>query len=173
MANKSKTKGNSFERQLVEMLNNTFYLNFQRVPNSGAFTGGKNIHRNLEMTESQKLLHDGDIIVPDELSHISIEAKNYAEFPFHSLFTGKCGQLDTWIAQAGHTKKPFWLLFFKITHKNVYVCHTKEYGLVTKDNTMLYRDKYYIELAEDFLMNNKNRILDLKNTDIFGKSIEL
>ena len=173
MANKSKTKGNSFERSLVETLNRVFGLNFQRVPNSGAFTGGKNIHRSSTMTESQKLLHDGDIIVPEELSHLSIEAKNYAEFPFHALFTGKCGQLDTWVEQAGHTIKPFWLLFFKITHKNVYVCHSKEYKLVTKDNTMLYQDKYFIELAEPFLMNNKNHLLELKNTDIFGESREL
>ena len=90
MANKNKNKGKAFERQICEILSKCFGLNFQRVPNSGAFVGGLNIQRYDKLTEEQKLLADGDIIVPKELSHISMECKSYKDFSFSSLFLGKC-----------------------------------------------------------------------------------
>jgi len=165
MPNKSKAKGNAFERELVEILSRVFELNFQRVPNSGSFTGGKNAFRYDKMTDAQKLLHDGDIIVPEELSHISIECKNYKEFAFHSLFTGKGAIIDEWIKQSDHTNKPNWLLFFKITRKNTYVCHSIGYNLKISNNTMIYQGKYYIELAEPFLIANKDNLLKMKTYD--------
>ena len=173
MANKQKQKGKRGESYVCDMLSECFGLSFMRVFTSGAFFGGKNITKFSKFTQQQQDLNEGDIVVPEELNHLSIEVKNYAEFPFHALFTGKCGQIDTWIQQASHTNKPFWLLFFKITRKNTYICHSKDYNLTTKDNTMLYQDKYYIELAEPFLMNNKTHLLELKNTDTFGESREL
>ena len=173
MSNTAKSKGKRGETAVCNMLSECFGLSFMRVFTSGAFFGGKNITKFSKFTQQQQDLNEGDIVVPEELNHLSIEVKNYAEFPFHALFTGKCGQIDTWIQQASHTNKPFWLLFFKITRKNTYICHSKDYNLTTKDNTMLYQDKYYIELAEPFLMNNKTHLLELKNTDTFGESREL
>jgi len=38
---------------------------------------------------------------------------------------------------------------------------------------MLYKNKYCVELAEEFLINNKNKMLEIKNSDIFNQSIEL
>ena len=168
MANKNKNKGKRGESAICDMLSKVFGLSFMRVFTSGAFFGGKNIDKFSKFTKQQQDLNEGDIVVPEELNHFSIECKNYKDFPFHALFTGKCGPLDTWIKQASHTNKPCWLLFFKITFKNTYVCHLREYGLITKDNTMIYQDKYCIELAEPFLMNNKNHLLELKKTDIYG-----
>lgn len=173
MANKNKQKGKRGESAICDMLSECFGLSFMRVFTSGAFFGGKNITKFSKFTQQQQDLNEGDIVVPEELNHLSIEVKNYAEFPFHALFTGKCGQLDTWIQQASHTNKPFWLLFFKITRKNTYICHPIDYKLVTKDNTMLYQDKYCIELAENFLLNNKNNLLDLKNKYNRAEPIEL
>jgi hypothetical protein len=173
MANKNKQKGVRGEAFLRDMLSKIFDLSFQRVPNSGAFTGGANYHRYEKMSKEQQLLHDGDIIVPHELAHFSIEVKNYAEFPFHLLFTGNCSQLDTWIKQASHTNKPFWLLFFKITRKNMYVCYPKDYKLVGSGNITVYQDKYHIELAEEFLKINKDRLLALNDENILTNSLEL
>ena len=80
MGNKNKNKGKSFERQICKILSDIFGLNFQRIPNSGAFVGGSNIDRYDKLTEEQRLLADGDIIVPKELSHISMECKSYKDF---------------------------------------------------------------------------------------------
>ena len=73
MPSKGKAKGNKFERNIAAHLGTVFNLNFERVPNSGAFIGGKNKFRINQLTESQQLLARGDIIVPEELSHISME----------------------------------------------------------------------------------------------------
>lgn len=169
MSNKSKTKGKRGESFICDMLSKCFGMPFMRVFTSGSFFGGKNIEKFSKFTQKQQDLNEGDIVVPEQLNHLSIECKNYKDFPFHSMFTGKCLLLDSWISQASHTKKPFWLLFFKITRKNTYVCHDRECGYVVKDNYFMYRNKYYIELAEDFLANNKNHMLQLKTTDIYGK----
>jgi hypothetical protein len=173
MPNKNKNKGKRGENAVCKLLESVFSLSFMRVFTSGAFFGGKNISKFQNYTKEQQDLNEGDIVVPEELSHFSLEVKNYKDFPFHSLFAGKCGVLDGWITQASHTNKPFWLLFFKITHKNTYVCHLKEYNFLVKENYMLYKNKYCVELAEEFLKNNKNKMLEIKNSDIFNQSIEL
>jgi hypothetical protein len=173
MPNKNKNKGKRGEAEICKMLESVFNLSFMRVFTSGSFFGGKNIKRFDKYTKQQQDLNEGDIVVPEELSHFSIEVKNYKDFAFHSLFSGKCSILDKWIEQASQTKKPFWLLFFKITNKNVYVCYLKEYNMLTKENIMLYKGIYNIELANDFLTNNKNKILDIKNFDMFNNSFEL
>jgi Holliday junction resolvase len=160
MANRNKNKGKRGEVEFVKVLNDTFGLNFQRVPNSGAFLGGKNVCRYDEMTDSQKLLHDGDIIVPNELKNFSIECKNYNNLSFHQLFFGKCSQLDTWIKQASHTKKTFWLLFIKITRKGTFVCYPKTYKFDKSDNYFIYKNKFCIEDVKIFLEKNKIKILN-------------
>ena len=70
MPSKQISKGSAFERQIAKHLSEVFELNFERVPNSGAFTGGKNIHRYNTLTEAQKLIYDGDILVPEQLKNI-------------------------------------------------------------------------------------------------------
>jgi hypothetical protein len=161
MGNKSKIKGKNFERQICSILSKVFGSNFQRVPNSGAFVGGLNASRYQSLTNEQKLLADGDVIVPSFLSHFSIECKSYQDFAFHSLYSGKNKLLDEWIKQASSTQKPHWLLFFKINNKGVYVVY--DFLLLPKtdnsDNKMIYKNKYIIEEAESFLSNNKDYLI--------------
>lgn len=158
MANKNKTKGKNFERQVCEIFAKVYNVNFQRVPNSGAYTGGLNVKRYEGLTPEQKLLADGDIIVPSFLSHLSIECKSYKDFPFHSLFGKQCRLLDEWIKQASSTKKSKWLLFFKINNKGIYVVYDNNlFPCINKNNYMIYNN-YIIESAEEFVNKNKEEL---------------
>lgn len=173
MANTSKAKGKRGENSVCDLLKEVFGLPFVRVFTSGAFFGGKNINKFSNFDKNQQNLNEGDIVVPQELEHLSIEVKNYKEFPFHLLYTDKCAQLDVWINQASHTNKPFWLLFFKITRKGLYICYPKKYELIRNQNHSIYKGEYVIELADSFLRTNKNDILDLKNKYIKESVSEL
>jgi len=159
MANKNKTKGKNFERQICELFTKTYGVNFQRVPNSGAFVGGLNTKRYENLTNEQKLLADGDIIVPSFLSHLSIECKSYKDFPFHSLYTKQCRILDEWIKQASNTKKSKWLLFFKINNKGIYVVYDVKMFSNIKTNNFTSYNNYNIESAENFVNLNKEELL--------------
>jgi Holliday junction resolvase len=162
MANKNKNKGKTFERQMCGILTNSLGLNFQRVPNSGSFVGGKNSNRYDVLTEEQKLLADGDIIVPPELSHISLECKSYKDFSFNSLFIGKNALLDGWIKQSSDTKKQKWLLFFKINNKGIFVVYdiSKFQSYMQKENYHIYKNQYVIQDVFEFLEKNKNKLYE-------------
>lgn len=162
MANKNKNKGKAFERQICEILGKTFGLNFQRIPNSGAYVGGKNAFRYETLTEEQRLLADGDIIVPSELSHISMECKSYKDFSFSGLFLGQNGLLDGWIKQASETQKPKWLLFFKINNKGIFVVYDlNKFPLdLQKENYHIYKNQYLIQSVDEFLIKNKERMYE-------------
>jgi hypothetical protein len=162
MANKNKNKGKSFERQICGILTQHFGLNFQRIPNSGAYVGGKNAFRYETLTEEQKLLADGDIIVPAELSHISMECKSYKDFSFSGLFMGKNALLDSWIKQSSETQKLKWLLYFKINNKGMFVVYdiTKFPADLHKENYHMYQNRYLIQSLDEFLSNNKERMYE-------------
>jgi hypothetical protein len=162
MANKNKNKGKAFERQICEILTNCFGISFQRIPNSGAYVGGKNIVRYDGLTEEQKLLADGDIIVPSELSHISMECKSYKDFSFSGLFLGKNALLDGWIEQSSNTKKSKWLLFFKINNKGIFVVYdiSKFPSNMQKENYHVYKNQYVIQDINEFLEKNKNKLYE-------------
>lgn len=162
MANKNKTKGKTFERQICAILTESFGISFQRIPNSGSFVGGKNIVRYDSLTEEQKLLSDGDIIVPAELNHISMECKSYKNFSFNGLFCGKNALLDGWIKQSSSTKKNKWLLFFKINNKGTYVVYdmSKFSSQMQKENYHVYKNTYVIQDIYEFLDKNKNRLYE-------------
>lgn len=165
MANNAKSKGKRGESAVCQMLSECFGLPFVRVFGSGAYFGGKNIKNFDKFTKKQQDLNEGDIVVPEEFQNFSIECKNYKEFPFHQLFTDNCQLLDSWINQASHTKKKYWLLFFKITHKNTFICYPKYYELKTTHSFLTYRDKYVIEIAQKVLENNKNEFFKMGNDD--------
>ena len=125
MSNKSKNKGKSWERDVCNFLSKLYDDSFIRVPNSGAFVGGKNEFRKETLSEEQIKLSRGDIIPPLHYPYFLAECKNYAEFPFHSLILKtSIPLLDTWIDQVEHdvtNKNDLWLLFIKITRKGQYV----------------------------------------------------
>lgn len=124
MASKSKTKGKGFEREVANFLSELYDDSFTRVPDSGAFTGGKNAHRRDKLTEGQVRAHKGDIIPPDNWKKFNCECKNYAEFPFHQLISsGHIPLLEGWISQTldaadtGDTN----IIFMKFNRKGRYV----------------------------------------------------
>lgn len=97
---KSKNKGKGFEREVCNFLADLYDDSFTRVPDSGAFTGGKNAYRRNTLTEGQIRAHKGDIIPPDEWKYFNAECKNYAEFPFHQMFTrSPVPLLEAWLEQ--------------------------------------------------------------------------
>ena len=87
MPSAAKQKGNAWEREVAKDLSEVFNENFIRVPNSGAYTGGANFPRLDQLTESQKRMMDGDIMVPPCMSRFKLECKNYKTFDYHKLFT--------------------------------------------------------------------------------------
>ena len=81
---------------------------------------------NKPLTDEQIKLSRGDIIPPSLFCNFVVEAKNYAEFPFHQLVKkNKIVLLDTWIDQVetDSNDKDLWLLFIKITRKGTYVLY--------------------------------------------------
>lgn len=99
MPSKGKTKGNGWEREVADYLSSLYGQPFVRVPNSGAFIGGKNSHRKTKLSEQQVRGFKGDIIPGPDFPNLNLEAKFYSDFPFHQTIAGSCKQLDEWINQ--------------------------------------------------------------------------
>lgn len=172
MAKNSKSKGNSYERRIANLFADEFDDTFRRVPMSGAFTGGINIHRVQGLREDVKEGLTGDIISPKWFP-ASVEVKAYADEPkFHHVLQGKSKKLDEWIEQCctelATTKKDFFLLIFKINRKGEFVLFSSDGVLdeITKtENFMTYtinNYKYSVITLESFL-KYKNIILNFKH----------
>jgi hypothetical protein len=171
--NRNKEKGKAFERKIANHLTDIFGVKFTRTPNSGAHTGGMNAGR--DFTENQKLLLDGDIIVPESLNHFTFECKTKKTFSFPQLFkTSKL--LESWISQANHPQK-IWFLIFKINNQGEYVVFDEKYSvdIVVMKTFHIYKLKYVIAPLADFFESNKDNIIELnsrieyklnENTDI-------
>ena len=121
---KQKQKGNAFERKIAEHLTSVFDLKFFRTPGSGAYVGGRNFHRAEEMTNSQQLLLEGDIVVPEELDKLKFECKTLKKFSFSSLLEHNA-MLDSWIEQATSNEK-VWFLIFKINNRGTFIVYENE-----------------------------------------------
>ena len=154
--NRNKEKGKTFERQVANDLSDIFNLSFTRTPNSGAYVGGMNNYRMSTLSDSQILLTEGDIIVPDELRHLKIECKSYKHLSFHQLFSS-CKQLDKWIEQA-YSKDKLWFLIFKINRCGAYVVYDSKIKFST-GNICKYNN-YTITSYDGFFEDNKNIILN-------------
>lgn len=162
--NNNKNKGKSYERQLAKQLTEAFGLNFERVPNSGAFVGGKNITRASKLSNSQLLASSGDIISPDELAHVDFECKFYKELAFNSLLDN-CETLNKWIEQAQNTVKALWFLCIKINHKGEFIVFdNKHTELFINESCVLHYKQKYIMLKNDkFFSKNKDFILNYQS----------
>lgn len=124
MPSKSKTKGKTFERDIANYLGALYNDSFTRVPDSGAFTGGKNAHRRETLTENQVRAHKGDIIPPDHWRVFNCECKNYGQFPFHRLlYDAPVPLLEEWLQQLMDAADPgdMNILFFKVTRIGKFV----------------------------------------------------
>jgi hypothetical protein len=156
MPSAAKQKGNAWERDVAKDLSETFNENFIRVPNSGAYTGGANVFRIDQLTEQQKRMMDGDIMVPPCLSRYKIECKNYKAFDFHQLFNEN-KTLDKWIKQAEFGL--LWFLVIKVTRKGSFILFRKEISKhFSYKNYLSYKDKYVITDYKEFWQENANAI---------------
>jgi hypothetical protein len=156
MPNTAKQKGNTWEREVAKDLSEVFDENFLRVPNSGAYTGGANFHRLDRLTEDQKRMMDGDIMVPPCMSKFKLECKNYKTFDYHKLFTTN-KTLDKWIAQV--ESGSLWFLIIKVTRKGSYILFPTNLSHYFRfKNYLRYIDKYIITSYADFWKNNINGI---------------
>ena len=156
MPSAAKQKGNAWERDVAKDLSETFNENFIRVPNSGAYTGGANVFRIDQLTEQQKRMMDGDIMVPPCLSRYKIECKNYKAFDFHQLFNEN-KTLDKWIKQAEFGL--LWFLVIKVTRKGSFILFRKEISKhFSYKNYLNYKDKYVITDYKEFWQENADAI---------------
>jgi hypothetical protein len=130
MTSKSKNKGNTWEREIANHLSSIYNLKFLRCQGSGAFVGGKNTQRKAVLDAGQIQSFKGDIIPPTEWTSFNSEAKNYADFPFHQLYSGEVKQLETWLGQLVQVADPndMNILMFKITRKGKYVAVESDKG---------------------------------------------
>lgn len=161
LPSKSKTKGKTFEREIANFLSDLYEDSFTRVPDSGAFTGGKNSHRRDKLTEGQIRAHKGDIIPPDHWKRFNAECKNYAEFPFHQLLTqGHIPLLEDWIQQTldAADLNDCNIIFMKFNRKGKYVAYQLPAGFQTY-KYVDYEDKlgnwWRLTGFDDFFSLNK------------------
>lgn len=174
MANKQKNKGKAFERDICKIFSKVFDLNFERVPNSGSFIGGKNSKRIKDLTNEQILLAKGDIIPPSEMPNLIIECKSRKTFPFHQLLN-QCKELEKWVDQTliDYEKcgnQGIWLLLMKFNNKGMYICYSKCWKGLINNYNLNYVEYFYSnikeklifeEFSEQWLTNNKRALLDI------------
>jgi Holliday junction resolvase len=160
MPSKQKAKGNNFERTIAKHLGDVFGYNFERVPTSGAMTGGLNSHVLKRLSGSQQLLLEGDLIPPDELTNLKIECKSLKKISFSSFLTEN-KTLDSWIDQAKSNKK-VWFLIFKINNRGTFVAMHEYYfnQFKIKTNYTYYNNNYIVPMT-GFFEDNKFKILKL------------
>lgn len=143
MPSKSKAKGNSWERDVARFLSNLYNDHFMKVPSSGAYVGGSNAVRKINMTEGQIRHMKGDIVPPDHWRHLNCECKNYSSFPFHRLlYNVEIPLLEDWLSQIMDAADPddVNILFFKITRIGKFVAFDVSHPFVT-ERSVDYVDK--------------------------------
>ena len=165
--NRSGLKGGVGEREACKMLGEIFSGSFIRSPSSGAFIGGKNVHRKATLSAAQTQSRKGDIIPPDHMAKLVLECKNYGEFRFHQLMMeGTCPQLDEWIKQtidildAGDV----WFVIFKISRIGWFVAipeeNSKSYVVNNHCSYTGKHGKFIITDMKKFFETNRDVILE-------------
>lgn len=161
---RQKQKGNAFERVVAEHLTKVFDLKFFRTPGSGAYVGGRNFHRVNELTNSQQLLLEGDIVVPEELAFLKFECKTLKKFSFSSLLDSNA-IFESWVDQAKSEDK-LWFLVFKINNRGTFIVYEENYYDLfdhPRDNRVVYdtdaAGSVVMERMDDWFETNKQTIL--------------
>ena len=142
MAHPSKEKGKRFEAECVNALTAAFGEPFQRVPNSGAFTGGKNRKRMESMSENQIQASRGDIISPDGWNVIW-ECKHYKNLA--DWMEGPIALFDEWWEQANADarKGDLVIVLFKqnLRKMKALVSETEDFQYHLSESWGIYRGK--------------------------------
>ena len=114
----SQRKGRSAERDVSKILNERFGDGkkvFSPTPSSGAWGGGQNRERRIDMSLEQKMTLVSDIMTPPDFRFI-LESKFYADISFWDLFN-ESSKLRDWIEQVVSDssfvgKEPFLVMKF-------------------------------------------------------------
>ncbi len=163
MTSPQKAKGNNWERTVAKHLSEVFDSNFTRVPTSGAMTGGMNANVLEKMTDSQKLLLEGDIIPPDHLYKMKIECKSIKDISFPKMYTEN-KMLDSWIEQA-RAKDKVWFLIFKVNNQGSFACFTRNVFKTCDElkdrNYLQYKKYYFVTSLDGFFESYKSGLLHL------------
>lgn len=160
----SKMKGGRGEREACRLLGDILGGSFVRAPNSGAYVGGKNITRKATLAEGQVRTFKADIIPPDDLPRLVIEAKFYKDFRFHQLLKGADALLDDWIGQAKDVVDPgdAWFVCFKINLRGWFIVVPEaDAGHYEFENHCRYQGKHGAFRVTDmvvFLKQNRDSI---------------
>lgn len=172
MPSKSKTKGSGYEREQAKFLSDLYDGSFVRVPNSGAYIGGKNQTRTVVLSEGQVRSFKGDLIPPDDWKYFNCECKFYAEFPFHQLFSeGRIPLLDEWIDQTMEVadNDDFNVIFMKFNRKGKYVAYQSDIGLHT-NHTVVYKSDNHGDWnfvgADEFWKWHKDNVESLSKNGV-------
>lgn len=165
---KSKNKGSGYERDLARFLGDLFEGSFIRSANSGAFVGGKNAFRKTKLSETQVKTLKGDLVAPDHMPKLVLEAKFYAEFRFHQLLQpGAMPQLDEWAGQCldAIDEGDLWLICFKINLRGQYIAVPKQFAKEFEfSNHAVYdgpKGSFIVTDLKDFFTRNKEAVLRL------------
>lgn len=168
---KQKAKGSSWERDFAKFLSQTYNESFIRnISGSGAYVGGKNIHRTSTLSEEQIRNTRGDVCVPESFSRLNIECKNYADFAWHLLFDSH-KQLSGWIDQlmCVATEGDVNLLAFKITRRGQYIAVQSGLQWNRSCSHMSYQDEKHGEWIifsfEKFFEYNTDLLKSFSKTD--------
>jgi hypothetical protein len=145
MASKSKVKGSTYERDVSKFLCETYGGSFVRVPNSGAYIGGKNQSRTVTLSDGQIRSFKGDIIPPDDWKYFNCECKSYADFQFHQLFSpGEIPIMESWINQTMEVSanNDLNIIFMKFTRKGQYVAYQENTQWKTPHSIVYHSKKH-------------------------------
>lgn len=155
-----KSKGNSFERKIANLLSARFSdllkvpTGFRRNPDSGSFFGGSNVSR-VDTHDTDYAIF-GDLICPRSFL-FSIECKHYKSAPsFQLLLNEDVKQWDKWILQAEQDSKKsnkHMLLIIKYNNVDEFAFTSTE--LENIRIAFVYKDKFAYKLS-DLLLQPDN-----------------
>lgn len=155
-----KQKGSSAERALANEFSIRFNDVFRRVPQSGAFCGGMNRERNINLRVDAQEILSGDILCPGWFP-FSVESKSYGEKTgcnIYALLERDDRKLEEWLTQSkgdAEFAKKLHLLIIKITRKSEYcvVEYNKFIDTLGKNNAEMpskytkYKDSIILDKA--------------------------
>jgi len=174
LPSKGKAKGNGWEREVADFLSELYGESFVRVPNSGAFIGGKNSYRKSNLSEQQIRSFKGDIIPGPSFPNLNLEAKFYKDFAFHQVLQGSCKQLDDWINQMLTTcdESDINILAMKFNRKGSFIAHEIKHlsilntgsNHIRYHNSKLNHGPWIIQEFNNFWQLNGTHIKKLTST---------
>ncbi len=190
----AKRSGKSGERKIVTLLNKYSQEAFERIPNSGAFTGGSNRDKIFKYTEEMTYSMLGDIYPPVNLKwRWIIESKNYSKLSFKMLEVGEAPSiLKGWIDEIQYdtetyclyrknlidSKDPFSFLVVNIKKQGFFIVYNKQYfGKLNIRMNPIYsfikeeekEELKKIGFGNDWGMEDFKTFMSINNKILFGK----